>query len=52
MNDYVQEIIEAATKANIKTEAAFDAFTIQDRNAGYKVEVAAAKRLYFMKPVR
>lgn len=44
---YVNEILAAARKANIKTRRQWDELTYADRMAGYHDEVAAAEQVYF-----
>ena len=46
---YVEEILAAAEKQAPMTAPEFEAFCRRDINAGYRAEVAAASRRYFLK---
>jgi hypothetical protein len=46
---YVRELLAAAEKQAPMTPREFEAFCRRDINAGYRAEVAAASRRYFLR---
>ena len=49
---YVLRILDEAERRPTRSEAEFDDDTWGDREAGYELEAAEAKRRYFAKPRR